>query len=298
MRIGLAGNITRSLQAVVIKFTANTNFLKQPYLDLGYNFFDVICIGAGGGTGGGIDTANTGTNIINFGGAGGGGGFHRVRGLLSALPTSAPVVVGVGGAPGLKHASLPANTTNGGDGGYSSFNNPTCRASGGRGGKRSQSNSVTAKTLADGGEGGIGDRTTVGGGGLGGIAGTPVNATATIQAANDGTPGSDGPLLGNIGKGGGGGAGGVGRYGTNYWWLLLATAGGKGSWNPGDISVYGPAGTTIWLPGGDPKANTIPGYAGGAKATPLNGLPDVFGNSHGELVAGDPGVVILRLTAE
>jgi hypothetical protein len=44
--------------------------------------------------------------------------------------------------------------------------------------------------------------------------------------------------------------------------------------------------------------NVLPGKASGAKAAPLNGLPTVFGQSAGSLVAGDPGVVVLRLTAE
>ena len=54
--------------------------------------------------GGGIDTANTGTLVRSYGGAGGGGGVHRVLGLLSGLPTSCPVVVGAGGALGTEHA--------------------------------------------------------------------------------------------------------------------------------------------------------------------------------------------------
>ena len=142
MRIELAGSLIQP-DPLVIRFDTNQNFIPQTYMDLGYTHFDVICIGGGGGMGGGIDTANTGTTIRSYGGAGGGGGFHRVRGLLSALPASCPVVVGVGGALGTEHASDPNLTTNGGDGGASTFNATTCRASGGQGGRRVQSNSLT-----------------------------------------------------------------------------------------------------------------------------------------------------------
>jgi hypothetical protein len=41
----------------------------------------------------------------------------------------------------------------------------------------------------------------------------------------------------------------------------------------------------------------VPGGASGAKASPLNGLPTVFGQSRGGM-AGTPGVVIVRLTVE
>src|SRR4029077_7514783 len=133
MRLELSGTLVQP-DPLVIKFNSNQNFTPQQYIDLGYTHFDVICIGAGGGMGGGIDTANTGTLIRSYGGAGGGGGFHRVRGLLSALPATCPIVVGQGGAVGTEHASNPALTTNGGDGGVSTFNNNTCRASGGQGG--------------------------------------------------------------------------------------------------------------------------------------------------------------------
>jgi len=286
MRLELAGSLVRP-EPLVLRFIANQDFDVQNYLDLEYTHFEVICIGAGGGRGGGIDTANSGTLVRNYGGEGGGGGFHRVRGLLSALPALCPVVVGVAGLPGTSHASNPTLTTNGGDGGGSSFNDPTCRASGGQGGKRAQSNSTTVTTDADGGDGGVGNRFIVGGGGAGGVAGTP---TAT-GPGTPGTAGVDGTLFQNVGKGGGGGAGGVGKYGSGGTTLNAATAGGRGSYNPGDTSVYGIGDG----PGVDPtsgSANVVPGRASGAKASPLNGLPTVYGRS------GEAGIVVVRLTAE
>lgn len=292
MRIELAGSLIHP-DPLILKYSDNGDFDTSDYMDLGYTHFEVICIGAGGGMGGGIDTVNTGTLVRNYGGAGGGGGFHRVRGLLSALPASCPVVVGVGGALGVEHASNPALTTNGGDGGSSTFNMTTCRASGGKGGRRASSNSTTVATLADGGDGGIGDRTIAGGGGTGGLAGIP---TAT-GPGTPGTPGSDGTFFQNIGKGGGGGAGGVGKYGSGGTTLNAATAGGRGSYNPGDTSVYGPGDS----PKTDPSSGStlvIPGGASGAKAAPLNGLPTVYGKSKSSRTVGDPGAVIIRLTAE
>jgi hypothetical protein len=299
MRLELAGSLVLP-EPVILTFypdksgIPHVDFDTQKYIDLGYIHFDVICIGGGGGMGGGIDTVNTGTLVRNYGGAGGGGGFHRVQGLLSALPSLCLVVVGVGGALGTENnGSNPALTTDGGDGGPSSFNDPACRASGGKGGKRAQTNSLTVTTQANGGAGGVGNHTGAGGGATGGIAGTPT-------ATGPGTPGSsgvDGTFSQGIGQGGGGGAGGVGKYPSPGVTCVAATNGGRGSYNPGDTSVYGPGDT----PDNDPSSGSpsiIPGGASGAKASPLNKLPYLFGQSKGQRLPGDPGVVILRLTAE
>jgi hypothetical protein len=293
MRFELSGSLVRP-DPLVIKFNSNQTFDVSKYIGLGYTHFEVICIGGGGGLGGGIDTGNTGTLIRNTGGAGGGGGFHSVHGLLSALPATCPVVVGAGGAMGTEHVSNPALTTDGGDGGGSSFNDTTCRASGGKGGKRSQSNSATVTTQAHGGEGGVGNRIIAGGGAAGGIAGTPAKPPNPYIA---GTAGIDGTLFQNVGKGGGGGSGGVGEYGAATP-DIPATAGGRGSYNPGDTSVYGLGGPPVQGSVSGVQ-NIIPGYAGGAKAAPLNGLPTVYGQSKSAPpFSGDPGTVILRLTAK
>jgi len=292
MRFELAGSLVQP-DPLVIKFNANQNFDTTKYTAMGYTNFDVICIGGGGGMGGGIDTGNTGTLVRSYGGAGGGGGLQRVQGLLSALPGSCPVVVGAGGALGTEDPSNVGFTTDGGDGEYSSFNGSTCQASGGKGGKRVQSNSLTVTTQANGGDGGVGGRTAAGGGALGGTAGTP----SATGPGTPGTNGADGTWIGNIGQGGGGGAGGVGKYGGGGTTCNAATSGGKGSYNPGDTSVYGPGDA----PDPDPASssqNTVPGGAGGGKATPLNGLPYVYGSSYGSRHVGDPGTVIIRLTAQ
>jgi hypothetical protein len=295
MRLELAGSLVHP-DPVVLTFVPDSvgphkDLNTDQYIDLGYTHFDVICIGGGGGRGGGIDTENSGTLVRNYGGEGGGGGFHRIQGLLSALPSLCPIIVGEAGNNGVDHISNPASTTDGEDGGHSSFNDPACRASGGKGGKHVVSNSLTVSTDADGGEGGLGNRIVAGGGAAGGLAGTPTPS----GPGTPGTPGEDGTyntVVYNIGDGGGGGAGGVGKYGTPTT-CNAATSGGRGSYNPGDTSVYGP-GTD---PSDDPITDSgsldiVPGEAGGAKASPLNKLPLVYGSS------GEHGIVIVRLTAE
>lgn len=291
MRFELAGSISHPTP-LIIKFDNAQTFEPASYIEKGYTNFDVICIGGGGGMGGGIDTANTGTLIRSYGGAGGGGGLHRVQGLLSALPASCPIVVGGGGVLGNEHPDNVGFTTDGSDGGYSSFNATTCRASGGKGGRRVQSNSLTTTTQANGGDGGIGNRIIAGGGAIGGIAGTPSVSGPGIVGVN----GGDGGWNGSIGSGGGGGAGGVGKYGSGGTTSNAATSGGRGSYDPGETSVYGP--------GESPSAdistgsqNVVPGGASGAKASPVNGLPNVYGKSQGRRLPGDPGSVIVRLIA-
>lgn len=290
MRFELSGSLIRP-DPLVLTYTDDATFDTDDYIDLGFTHFEVICIGGGGGAGGGIDTENTGTLVKSYGGAGGGGGFHRIRGLLSALPSTCSIVVGAGGANGVSQAGNPPNlglVTNGSDGEASTFNTNTCRASGGKGGIRVQANSVTVSTDADGGEGGIGNRTVAGGGSPGGVAGTP----SADGPGTPGTAGSDGTISNNgvIGKGGGGGAGGVGKYGGVT--CNAATSGGRGSYNPSDTSVYGPNDS----PTNDSATSAVavvPGRASGAKASPLTGLPAIYGRSN-----GGAGVVVVRLTAE
>lgn len=281
MRFELSGSISRA-EPHTENLKAG-NFIPADWIALGYTNFDVICIGGGGGRGGGVDTQNTGTLIRTYGGEGGGGGYHRIQGLLSQLPANVPVVVGAAGAAGTDQVSNPALTTDGGNGGYSSFNTALCSASGGMGGKRAQTATTTAAPLADGGQGGIGNRTAVGGGGVGGHCGDPDDDPSTS------TDGEDGPIIDDIGHGGGGGAGGIAAYtGSSY---LEATAGGRGSYNPDDVLVAGD--------GEDPQEDPgtgvdviKPGRGGGATASPLNGLPYNYGR------AGVPGAVVIYLSSK
>lgn len=280
MRIELAGTLNRPDPVVLRLDEDRAGFNILGYREEGYTNFEVICIGGAGGQGGGIDSQGGGNQIRSYGGAGGGGGFHRVRGLLSALPSLINIVVGKGGTMGNDHLNDPNQTTDGGDGGYSSFNGATCLASGGKGGLRVRTNDISLATQANGGIGGIGNRSIAGGGALGGVAASPGVA---------GTAGQDGILgFNDIGQGGGGGAGGLSRYGIGT--TFFATAGGKGSYNPSNLSVFGPG-----LP---PTFESRPGGASGAKASPLNGLSTVYGQSNGDRLPAGAGIVIVRLTVE
>lgn len=299
MRIALKGSIPR-LNPKVFVFTSDTTFDLSSYKNEGYTDFETIVIGAGAGKGGGCtgtDTEESSRHVKNYGGQGGGGGFHKIKGLLSVIPDSVSIVVGQPGADGTD-ASNPDETTDGTDGGTSSFNDTTAFASGGNGGKRANSCSTIIASGADGGDGGLGGITEHGWGGMGGAAG--VLHDPDEEGNTPGTNGQDGSLIngpfeytsgfftapGKIGKGGGGGAGGVGNSDLPRT-EMAATKGGKGSYSAGDESVFGPSGNISAISG----MNIIPGIASGARVTPLNGTPFVYGKS------GQPGVVVLRITA-
>lgn len=100
MRLELAGGITHP-DPVVLIYTSPDNFDTLDWIGKGYSHFDVTCIGGGGGMGLGFDSPED--NFLKaFGGRGGGGGYHRVHGLLSGLSADAPIVVGSGGADGFE----------------------------------------------------------------------------------------------------------------------------------------------------------------------------------------------------
>lgn len=200
-------------------------FNKGTYLAMGYNRFDVMCIGGAGGRAGNfkqlwndLATANVdgahGDLVFTsykygFGGAGGGGGVHRVKGRLALLPTNVPVVVGQAGADGAfvqevapghdwrdgeVHYANPV-VSPGGDGGVSSFGGVICRASGGKGG-----------VGLSGGAGGLGNAANAGGGPVPAYIGgsrDPSTGTTTGGHPNPGT------WDGKIGSGGAGGAGSI-----------------------------------------------------------------------------------------
>lgn len=138
----------------------------------------------------------------------------------------------------LPHPTWP-RPADGGNGGASTFGGTVCRASGGKGGQKSVvggpylafSDESTGRTpLGTGGDGGTGNTTVAGGGGLG---------------SNSGLAGTNGTWDGVIGKGGGGGRGGylveASTGGGGTWPELYreATSGGRGSFAFGDTSVYG-----------------------------------------------------------
>lgn len=345
-----SGDIPEPLTVI---FSNGDVFHKLNYLALGYNRFDVMCIGAGGGCGGGFNwhRGGDGSRWI-YGGAGGGGGAHRIKGRLALLPTACPVVVGspgvsvpfitdgsggagvgspsgVGGLTGYQpgaYAAAAAAT----DGGYSSFGGATCRASGGKGGKKGYyiPGVVGGGAKAGfGGEGGLGNVITPGGGG-----------------------GAEPTWNGVIGKGGNGGAGGVRLYydnplnGADPWTFhganadyaqypgnegatadanavssMNGSAGSRGSYSTSDSSISAGGGarriqeiyrvlrdTSIgaYYPGYD-EAPIIPGPGGGARTFPIDGSLAEFGlgagmygtfPDGGHLIPAGQGWVVIRLT--
>lgn len=201
-------NISSDVPAQTFTFLEDGVFEKPIWVGLGYTHFEAWCIGGVGGDGGSIENVFVGYHSFNtsYGGAGGGGGLHRVAGPLSDIPDSCPVVVGKAGvsgrngngtfprwprvdpATGLAYtpyiwdpnpeyvAPLPGT-----DGSASTFNGVLCQASGGKGGKPSPwtmpvSGDYTDLAVryygtqtpgGDGGQGGCGNRTLAGGGGDG-----------------------------------------------------------------------------------------------------------------------------------
>lgn len=246
-----------------------------------------------------------GSFITANGGAGGGGGLHHTSGLLSALSTLTPVVVGAAGADGapgqstvnglwtpmpdtifLFDVSGPPSTERRMHELYNyfnplqyryptpvSFNVPQVGSDGG------YSTFGTTLCRASGGKGGGASVTWPGGvktytaaGGAGGK-GNQTTAGGGGAGSTSGANGADGTWDGVIGKGGGGGRGGHPPS-------VGSSSGGQGSYSFADTSVYGNRGI---------RELFVPGGGGGAKIGTFK-----FG---GAAVSWLPqGAVILRLT--
>lgn len=226
-------------------------FIPEDYISLGYTNFEVWCIGAAGGRGGGYIYRPDGYPADSrvLGGAGGGGGLHRVGGLLADLPNEVEVIVGQPGLPGENESghqpyfvnvdgdgriSMPVTfyqnpdwtpATPGSDGGFSSFNGDTARASGGKGGApvgisapyalyypSGELNFIsTGRRLAgDGGDGGKGGVALSGGGAEGGSIEIVIGPQYQIWPTYI-SP-KNGTWDGSVGEGGGGGIGGTMRW--------------------------------------------------------------------------------------
>lgn len=220
-----------------VTFTDDGTFNVATYLGLGYTNFEVVCVGAAGGHGGGInpvgDWQGAAYSFRAYGGAPGGGGTHLVSGALSSLPSSVSVVVGVPGGdePNVYVPDDGPLLTGGGDGGYSSFHGSVCKASGGKGGFPAYYDAFANTSWGgDGGRGGVGNDTVAGGGGYGGIAEGDYSGSS---------PGGAGTWDGAIGGGGGGGGGGTAWW-DNYAIKYYPTDGGYG--NYGGSYLYAAAG--------------------------------------------------------
>jgi len=308
MRLELSGSIN-ALQPIVLIFTDSGTFNAGDYQDMGYTNFDVIIIGGGGGRGGntyGEDTEHPGSYVKTFGGEGGGGGFLRVKGLVSSLASTMDIVVGQGGAPGTDSIEAepfdPDATTAGEDGGYSQFfggdttTAAACR--GGFGGQPSISRSRDVSTNANGGAGGYpamgtggagGEAEIIAGGGGGGNTPPTRGENGVLNHSLLGSDTSDW-----WGGGGGGGPGGIetvtpGSPPTDGITSGLSEQGGRGSYSVNDESVYAMGGDDL-TDHETGALRVVPGFGGGARITPLNHSYKVYGRS------GQPGVIAIRLT--
>lgn len=287
MRIKFNGSV-RLPEPIIITLANGIPFRPQVYLAQGYTRYDVLCIGAAGGYGGTAGTVSTGyNNLLVHGGGPGGGGSHLVRNRdLSLLPSSVPIVVGSQGARGndaTKPPTLASTATNGADGGYSSFNDTVCRASGGQGGLAAVFSGSRLTAYAFGGAGGLGNRTTAGGGGSAGT-GADLN-------------GGNGSWDGSIGGGGGGGVGGIGLWSSETLYISPGV-GGAGAWNATDQTMFSSPGGSINLNRAPILTQTAPDGGGGAQTYKLNGLTSIFGSGApaSQVVSGD-GIVMIRLYA-
>lgn len=285
-------------------------FHKADYFALGYNRFDVMCIGGAGGRGSDGTPGSYYETIIEYvrrriqspqspteqletwgavlqmlhetrpyGYSGGGGGAHRIKGRLALLPSVVPVIVGPAGNDGINHA-------NGGDGGASSFGGTICRASGGKGGAGVAA-SGNYNNAPGHGVGGIGNSDTPGGG-------------AQL--------GQRGSWDGKIGSGGGGtgsGKGGDGSYSSVDTSLAGLSSPGPSvslradTYRVAETIQEGPGGyPLIWTDRHEVVINYVslaaPGGGGGATAFPLTGDPKQYGAKVPGAVTD--GAVIVRLT--
>lgn len=306
---------------IFMYLTDGVPFVKAAYVALGYTNFDVICIGAAGGFGGGLNAgiedphlSYTYDHLRTYGGAGGGGGYYRKRGYLNDLPNSCAVVVGV---PGTDSSNVRTYTdipdlVDGENGAASSFNGDFCIAAGGEGGKAAYLWDDEYPRGGNGGRGGTGNTDVSGQGALGGTSEHHLDESILL------TPGANGlwdPAT-QIGGGGGGGAGCAGRYaGTGIPGLIRSTnpsEGGAGAYNAIDSSAYAFKGRVQRALDADEfdsdfidygafegsdgiDVYKIPGAGGGATTLYLNSLLLTFG-SRANGGAGY-GAILIRLTA-
>jgi hypothetical protein len=229
---GLAGE---TLSPLTFTFEEDGSFDKTEWEALGFTIFEVMCVGGAGGRASRahyvVGLGQTAPALLfTTGGGGGGGGMHIVSGLLSELDDISPIVVGQAGA----HAADSPITYNdllvdpgdpGADGGFSTFADDICMASGGKGGEvspvqASDDPSTSRRPGGNGGDGGIGAQTAVGGGASGGVA--EEDGSWTVSQ------GGQGFWDGIVGEGGGGGVGMT---------SISSGVGGDAAWVPDPLTV-------------------------------------------------------------
>lgn len=290
---------------IILTLEDGAIFHRSEYLILGYNRFDVMCVGAVGGYGSGYRwTKENGGQRQYYGGAGGGGGAQRITGRLALLPSSIPVEVGAAVTappvfPTWEDPTVPdwESLVAGVDGGPSAFGD-ICKASGGKGGSPAPEYSeLGANNGGNGGDGGKGASLVAGGGGA---AGMPDH-------------GEWNPVT-KIGEGGGGGRGGGVSYPTNApfdggdAWTYQdevhnAQSGGHGSISDDDL-FKGPLDPrdnqhfAYWVrmagdavDSDEADVPVIPGFGGGANVQAITGESQVYGSLNGI----SSGIVVIKL---
>lgn len=235
-----------NLPATSFLLEDGTIFEKAEWIAQGYINYEVWCIGAAGGRGGGLTGHQDGRIDPGFiadgegggqwmGGGGGGGGIHRKAGALVDIPDEVSVTVGQAGADGTdenNEAPLlsdgspnPAwvEPTPGEDGGYSLFGTigPSIVAAGGGGGGGLPTTVLYPEDFDAVAMGRLAylsllvSRRTGGQGGEGGRGfglaggGAPGAFAEKPSSVWEYTNAEDGSWNGTIGEGGGGGLGGA-----------------------------------------------------------------------------------------
>ncbi len=247
------------------EYTSDTTWTKPA----GLRAAMIICVGGGGGGGSGrLDIAGT----FRGGGGGGGGGMcTRLFALADDLPSSAPIVIGTGGAGGA---------------------GVTVSGSNGNSGQKGKATLFGGLLFAEGGSGGAAGTITTSGGGSGGISAYSSFSCHlfSLPAANGGGGGSAGSA-GSNGMGGqtgcpsGGGGGGITAGNIS----ATASVAGGGIYNNGSL-VAGPASGTngannvcVYLYHSTTISSTIGIGTGGAgsNATNVNGTNGGYGAGGG-----------------
>jgi hypothetical protein len=257
-----------------------TIFRAAEYMALHYTHYEVVVIGAVGGRSGRIrGVTSTGRRIEweVWGGAGGGGGLHIVKGRLLDLPAEVPVVIGQPGSEGID--------VDAGDGEASQFGE-IAMASGGKGGKagppfqnlryRTQVGQIRTEHPTgggSGGDGGKGGQIVAGGGGRGARFIQPIPPADIVNGVGTGYhsfESEDGKWDGDIGEGGGGGMGGVWLTDDSYYAMLNnraayavhpSSTGARGSFSRSDTSRFMDGQRAYNASAG---GFVIPGHGGGA----------------------------------
>jgi hypothetical protein len=250
-----------------------TVFKKTVHIMAGYKNYDVMIVGATGGRSG--DTNSDWTPFKTWSAGGGGGGCLKLRGSLTSLPESSPIVVGIGGTAGANGAQM-VKAPDGTPGGQSSFNEHVAfGGQGGKGGRYKFTTNSDKDINSEGGDGG-GNSAGLGTGGVGGVDGELTTSGSGRWAVEPthGTfvVGGVSPVVGG-GIGGGGGTGRVKELEPGG----VPDAGSTGSSGSGFAVAGQPPGTNDGGHGGGANIDTFIDFDGPTGLAPGKD----YGTAHG-----------------